>query len=659
MSDQIATVPSIPPLRATDAEVPAAPTTLPSPGGSSPPAQPAPQLPSDPTTPPAATPGTSVPMAATSNGAASTAGVTPGPVGASPPAYGIQVSRDPDHPDHAQVTVHYPALAQLQHLEAEISVNTFTLPIPAGQPPLGAPPIYARHSDNAAPTRIDDTEVSGVNRLSAPDRERLEALYAQTIHSHDALSPSHVLLMNSRQLSDEVIRLCQAQPLRRLRVANLPPQPGPEDLPYPPLCIYGPLESLGEARVAQAVFTALLRYELFHAGCPMEVVARQGFGSLFPTTADVGPGGFRVSWGMLAPRYAGAAVQALQKLDAFLDEFAQHKATLAALIETLDQWGPRSDGQLAAVIHALMHTDLHASSGPALHARILHALAFPDRTLAQYPSLPDYRPAGQPLAHADTFTVPGGAYLASHDGPWAPTRRPLLKTQHSRYERDPSTEQSPTLVGQSVYTASGMHGIQIIDHATRDYLAAARASRTAQGHPVPPAMARSALRHRGYYELETFLRHDGCCFIDRAGNPTSLTAPEGLPPMGSHAVRIEDVTNLSVTDRHRVLEAFKHALKQDRELLLVFVSSESKWDGYGDTVTGKLQIFGVPEVVNQYLAYVDRYKRLEQTGPTAQELERRYAAAEAGSRGTRTLDILNQQARDRAGRTRDSRAGRS
>ncbi|MFA5985526.1 MAG: hypothetical protein WC782_16025 [Methylococcaceae bacterium] len=97
---------------------------------------------------------------------------------------------------------------------------------------------------------------------------------------------------------------------------------------YPLLCIIGKTEggafshdkinTQGEWRVVQCVFGAVLTGLLRSQFLAIEVVSREGFGSVFPTLADL-PDGIRLDPGLLPPEAGALAIaEALVFLDGFI-----------------------------------------------------------------------------------------------------------------------------------------------------------------------------------------------------------------------------------------------------------------------------------------------------------------------------------------------------
>lgn len=577
--------------------------------------------------------------------------------------FALQLHRSPTNPNDAVVRVDYSTLTGLQQYEATNSPNMFDLP----QPSASAQVTIASYSRNSTVPKLTTNEVGseieisppvqGTNRLSVPEMEGLFSMYRDSISSVGNLSVSNALLVNSKNVSNEVINLSTqaAQPFKNFVLRNRSESPVDGELTYPLLCIYGKGEVMshrGETRIAQAVLTALLREALHRQGYPMEIPARQGFGSLFPTTADV-RGGVRLSFGMLPPKYAPAVVTALNWFDEFLTEFPSYKETMRNTIDNIDGYSSVSDKNLSLITNSLIRTnfsDLRGAppNGVRRNAAIRETLIHPNNT--RNDMLPVYRPQNGQMASGDTFEIPGGGYPEPgiDASSWAPQTPPKqLGRQNSRYYRQQSS--TPGMDAQTIYTSSGMHSIQAADYAAGKFIRDYRAHLESNNRDIPPEMNATAHRYGAYFEADPFLDREGCCLVDRAGEPANERSSGSIPDF-THQVHVEDATNLSVLEQNEIIERFRNRLRgEDDARLLVFVKSQSKWAGFGDSVMGQMHIYGNRKYVNNFSMHVNhmlqqQQRQQQQQGYSAVplgELKDRKLTVNEGAMGTRTGDILN------------------
>ena len=141
---------------------------------------------------------------------------------------------------------------------------------------------------------------------------------------------------------------------------------------YPMLCILGDPQSKlfpvdqAEWRLVQSLFAAVLTYYIRSAGIGLEVVSREGFGSLFPTLADL-PTGIRLDPGLLPPEAGAKAIQAsLQVVDAFI-EGVRKTPPWKSNPKWLGELGGMSDSALSGVdrLTSFLHAATHEKNDPA------------------------------------------------------------------------------------------------------------------------------------------------------------------------------------------------------------------------------------------------------------------------------------------------------
>lgn len=149
---------------------------------------------------------------------------------------------------------------------------------------------------------------------------------------------SDVAILSKRAVCAEVLRTFKG---KNFRVSGGTPyqdkrSPGWLIHGYPMLCIIGEAspafpKDQGQWRAVQCVFGAVLTRLIRAMGIGIEVVSREGFGSVFPTLADL-PNGIRLDPGLLPPRGgAEAIVEALRFTDQFITDMRAQKNVHAAI----------------------------------------------------------------------------------------------------------------------------------------------------------------------------------------------------------------------------------------------------------------------------------------------------------------------------------------
>jgi hypothetical protein len=133
---------------------------------------------------------------------------------------------------------------------------------------------------------------------------------------------------------------------------------------YPMLCMTGPdvkMPAFSEGtdhkdaywRIVQCVFGAALTREIREKEIGIEVVSREGFGSVFPTLSNI-PDGIRLDPGLLPPEKGSAAiVAALAVVNHFIDGFpGDEKPTWAPALAGMTAAALTNVDRLMAKLHA-------------------------------------------------------------------------------------------------------------------------------------------------------------------------------------------------------------------------------------------------------------------------------------------------------------------
>lgn len=198
---------------------------------------------------------------------------------------------------------------------------------------------------------------------------------------------SDIAIVSKRAVCEETIRVFKG--CKQFNVLGGKPYPFEDKLypewpvyGYPLLCVVGvggaftneKANTQGEWRVVQCVFGAVLTRLLRERYLGIEVVSREGFGSVFPTLADI-PDGIRLDPGLLPPQEGAIAIaEALSFINGFILEMKEivKKAGLPKCVAKMNGY---DSGPLMAV--DFLMSELHSlaqskpKAGPDAYAEIV------------------------------------------------------------------------------------------------------------------------------------------------------------------------------------------------------------------------------------------------------------------------------------------------
>lgn len=382
---------------------------------------------------------------------------------------------------------------------------------------------------------------------------------------------------------------------------------------YPMLCVMAkapfPKELVqGYCRLMQCVFAAALTREIRSRGIGLEVVAREGFGSLFPTLADL-PQGIRLDPGLLPPEPAADAIAVcLTVLDDFLGCVLTSKPS-----PKRDDWVQKMNGMGAAQLNAvdrlthLLHEFAASGKGAGKDYAVAVAAMSDGACMFELP----------PLGHA-----PRVGYSVACDG-LVVGRKPREKAQTSRDtgygsesdDEDDAVESTPLPpprdralkseadVGPSpkflIRKYSVISGMAALNMAV--VYGAKFSSVLLTGHKQTGIGTWAQ-----YFELEMFglfkqIRDKvGVNVLVCDGAPNPINIPEPSTPINCTALAavIVDTTNNTTREKARFLAVFKRMLAPGG--IVILVDSASKHPTGGDLVHGILRVYGSPGAVEQF-----------------------------------------------------------
>ncbi|WP_375746439.1 C48 family peptidase [Corallococcus interemptor] len=380
---------------------------------------------------------------------------------------------------------------------------------------------------------------------------------------------------------------------------------------YPMLCIIGGPSKVfpkdqGEWRALQCVFGAVLTQELRARALGIEVVSREGFGSVFPTLADL-PDGIRLDPGLLPPDKGAAAIAAaLTVTDQFITEMRKLKVPEA--IGTLNGYTAlalEAVDRLMAVLHD------HALNTPRANASTYAA------AVARYTGRPA-ECALPPVKATIAYEFPGVLPLAK-----GPKMKRLLESEESGYgsgseyedeapptpkKRDTSDgdEEVATPEGFTVKKISVLSGMAALRMATFYGMHYSKALFSASGSLKDSGLTGTQLLNAWapYFELDHEPIYQGIVskngvrmlVMDGAPNPINIPS-EAIPNQKRLGAVVIDTTNNTSSEKAEYLAFFQALLEQAPEPkkpggLLFMVDSASKHPTGGDLVHGVMRVCG-------------------------------------------------------------------
>ncbi len=566
---------------------------------------------------------------------------------------GISISRNPD--GSARISLNYQGLIDFIN---ETSVSTTTRF--AGPTTKGSHIIYGRHKptdiryggnhrqfilDHASDKICQQvkkaqkwfkeeheenmmSEPVGGGAEILPDSKTyvLKSAYESNVKvASDTLPLAEAAKSNSRNISRKVA----GQTMEHLECAVRPKGSENDDRisDYPMLCIYTTpkgekaMDSMGKSRLCQSVFTALLAYNLQKDGCPIPVLARPGFGSVVPTTADLGPGGIRIGFGLLPPKYISSVTETVKEFDSLMPH-----------LETIMNTSSNAQN----LIHSLNNYNAHEAHGNAVEAffRIDFGKDDPSRrgnlirdaidrrdTFAAKPILWAKSPGDPGVQASETFDIADPGIEVDVPTRWSGKDKPTtFASQTSYFERSNSTGQSAgtdkssILVSLRSFTVrSGMNAIQIVQQAVPLFFKMydkSQASKDSKVELQPDSMVPGS--NYPYFELppakllnsapakENDASSINAFYYDASPYPRSGRSGEKIPPLGNRLINIVDVTNAETPQVRGLIADFEKLLKSERgsgvapPRVLILVSSTSKWGSGGNLLAGQIQVVAQP-----------------------------------------------------------------
>lgn len=455
---------------------------------------------------------------------------------------------------------------------------------------------------------------------------------------------------------------------------------------YPMLCIIGhePSDAFpkdqAEWRVVQCVFGAVLTRELRERGVGLEVISREGFGSLFPTLADL-PNGIRLDPGLIPPDLGAESIDvALTTIDEFISENplrSKSKNKLAP--STRPDWVEQLNGMNDAALHAVdrLMSRLHEYCAAVPGARGPQLAAF-------ISSLQSNNASGNRLPQLDpppTVTYTISAEQAVLDRSRAKTqmkRRSKLCLEDDGYGSESDYEDDfdevPRRINRfdtetygdrgvlSIKKVSVLTGMAALRMAT--FYALRYASRTEEQLPNTPGLSWdnfvswSPYFELDYGEIATIFKSRALKLIgsvlvcDGAPNPINIPRDVSRHELRDMLVTVIDTTNNTTREKAQFLAAFRRLLRESDEgapsNLLLMVDSVSKHPTGGDLVHGVIRICGHRAHVTTFFKHLlgphltrFEYKARELTVLSGDDSRLRRAMSEARII-TRNLDLWQQ-----------------
>jgi hypothetical protein len=429
---------------------------------------------------------------------------------------------------------------------------------------------------------------------------------------------SDIAIMSKRA----VCGLVRKNGWRHLQVLGGPLDHEDERLParwavhgYPMLCVMGndwrsaeksptfPRDQ-AEWRVVQCVFGAVLTREIRRLGIGLEVISREGFGSLFPTIADL-PKGIRLDPGLLPPDERG--VEAIEVTLGVVDLFIR-----ALQGEKMPPWIDRLNGfndeALAGVDRLMSH----------LHEYTLKKPTAPGDAYAEHvASLTSNKASEAALPLPDNAEIRYGVPNALGLGEGTRVKpEPKYKDEsgygsESDYEDDvdePEPQQVPKAIAiKKVSVITGMAALRMATLYAMAYSNWLHAKGGKHGTASEDNVLENALsRWAPYFELDpdklfALLPHErqvGVRVLLFDGAPNPINIPDATPgtPLTDMGAVVVDTTNNTSQEKAAYWETFRECLVPQGVKggggLLILVDSGSKHPTGGDLVHGVIRICG-------------------------------------------------------------------
>ncbi|MHA7632970.1 hypothetical protein [Corallococcus sp. M7] len=428
---------------------------------------------------------------------------------------------------------------------------------------------------------------------------------------------SDIAIQSKRAVCVETIRACKGKKLLNFQLSGGSPHvdsrsPDWRIHGYPMLCIIGGPSKVfpkdqGEWRAVQCVFGAVLTQQIRARGIGIEVVSREGFGSVFPTLADL-PDGIRLDPGLLPPDTGAAAIAAaLAVTDQFITEMRKQKVpdsigTLngytSAALEAVDRLmsvlhdhaltTPRADGSTYATAVARYTGRPAECALPALKATIPYVL-------------PDVLPIARGPRKKRRPEPEDSGYGSESDYEDDDAPAPKKKSGKSDGDEEVATPEGFTV--KKISVLSGMAALRMASFYGMHY---SKGLFNAKGSMKDSGLTGTQLLNAWapYFELDhdsiyqTIAVKNGVRMLVMDGAPNPINIPsDALPNQKQLGAVIIDTTNNTSSEKAEYLAFFQTLLASAPDTkkpggLLFMVESASKHPTGGDLVHGVMRICG-------------------------------------------------------------------
>ena len=459
-----------------------------------------------------------------------------------------------------------------------------------------------------------DAKSGGRRRLQSPKSNAvslaMRELFPESL-GPNSIDPScrlsDVLIVHKRRFADLVVAKMRLKNLDCRNTLAVPSLYGlgqklkPEIVlrSYPLLCIYAKNEKFkknGYPRLFQVVFTGLLNKNLMAANFPIEVVAREGFGSCIPSTADVGDG-IRLDPGLLPPSCIPVVCTTLTMLDDFLADDELTSAQILRLQNALSGFG---EEQLKLIDHLLMALTKTELLQKNWQKSVFSALKSPGKAAGVLPKRFEKSKNYDPC---NSFRI-------------EVCDLPPIPLYHPREKLDTLKERSGT-DGYGSDSEGEFEGLQPQGNAKFVIRKAAFVSGMATLNIVSAlstrycveklkdkAATKTAKVTAGYFEAADagLGDHPMICHFNAAPNPTNALDFGRLPKFGEFLITTIDTTNITTAEKCEFINGHIMACQGGNfvDHLLILVESASKHPTGGDLIYGVVRLIGGKDAVDHF-----------------------------------------------------------
>jgi hypothetical protein len=408
---------------------------------------------------------------------------------------------------------------------------------------------------------------------------------------------------------------------------------------YPMLCVLKKIGSndfpgdnnAGEWRIVQCVFGAELTRRIRAAKIGLEVVSREGFGSLFPTLADLGKG-IRLDPGLLPPDKGYKEIlDALKVVDQFIT--AANAKTYQGLPEWAKKMGGMQKEHLQAVDRLMSKLLASPPGGKEKELGLYYASKFSNTKDEEFDVT--LNPIQEPIAFSFKADIaiedPTKATLSRDEpSPEESFRFGLGKSDGYGSESDYEEEEEGTKAViktkepwpyaiKKFSVITGMAALRMATLYGMQYSTWLFTNGKIDGPPetaTPPSIVEP---WAPYFELDTKGLHEflspqtpyvRVLIFDGAPNPINI--PENASPLKkpkNMGAIIIDTTNNTSWEKAKYLYEFRDSLAQGSEYggVLVLVDSASKHPTGGDLVHGVIRVFGTKKSVIKFSEHLNDF----------------------------------------------------